>query len=317
MKTKKLLKLRPVFWSIIIFIAAQVLTLLVASHVNAFLVTYNITLPVQSAETVTFWPGTTTSASGVVTQTQPVSSLVPILLYFFAVVTVMAIVLFTIPLSALKKVFKVIFAFLYCWSIFVIGIIWLPAIVSIVIAAAIAVLWFFNPRVWLHSAVMLLAMIALGEVFGRLIAPWTAMILLAVLAIYDYLAVRFGFMLWMADKLSESTTLPAFIIPYRPADWNANLKKSEMPTLTNPKPDERKYSILGGGDIGFPVLLAAAVYFTRGLGDAVIVAAFALVGLVGAYVIQAKFAKGKAVPALPPIAVLSVIGLALVSFVIK
>jgi presenilin-like A22 family membrane protease len=163
---------------------------------------------------------------------------------------------------------------------------------------------------------MLLAMIALGEVFGRLIAPWTAMILLAVLAIYDYLAVRFGFMLWMADKLTESTTLPAFIIPYHPADWKSNLKKSDIPSLAKQKTEERKYSILGGGDIGFPVLFAAAVYFTRGLQSAVIVAAFSLVGLIGAYVIQAKFAKGKAVPALPPIAVMSVLGLALVSFVL-
>jgi presenilin-like A22 family membrane protease len=317
MNTKTFLKLRPVVWSIIIFIAAQALTLLVASHQVVFLETHNIDIPVQSADSITFWPGTTTSPSGVVTTTPAVSSLAPILIYFCVVIVIMAAVLFFIPMSALKKFFKGVFAFLYCWSIFVVAVIWLPAIVSIIIAAAIALLWFFNPRVWLHSAVMLLAMIALGEVFGRLIAPWTAMILLAVLAIYDFLAVRFGFMLWMADKLSESSTLPAFIIPYKPKDWQSNLKKADAISLAKPKTDERTYSILGGGDIGFPVLLAAAVYFTRGLQDAVIVAAFSLVGLIGAYVIQAKFAKGKAVPALPPIAVFSLIGMALVSFVIK
>jgi len=163
--------------------------------------------------------------------------------------------------------------------------------------------------------VMLLAMVALGEVFGRLISPWTAMILLAVLAVYDYLAVRFGFMMWMANKLSSSSTLPAFIIPYRPSDWSANLKKADIPNLSEQKAEERKYSILGGGDIGFPVLLAASVYSARDVRAALVVAAFSLVGLLGAYWIQAKFAKGKAVPALPPIAVMSLIGLALVSFV--
>jgi len=80
-------------------------------------------------------------------------------------------VLFAIPISALKMVFKVIFTFLYCWSIFVISVIWLPAIASIAIAVVIGALWFFNPRVWLQSLVMLLAMVALGEVFGRLISP--------------------------------------------------------------------------------------------------------------------------------------------------
>jgi presenilin-like A22 family membrane protease len=141
------------------------------------------------------------------------------------------------------------------------------------------------------------------------------MILLSVLAIYDFLAVRFGFMMWMAKKLSLSTTLPAFIIPYRQSDWAANLKKSDISNLTEQKAEERKYSILGGGDIGFPVLLAASVYFSRGVRDGIIVAAFSLVGLIGAYWIQATFQKGKAVPALPPIAIMSIIGLALVSFI--
>ena len=54
---------------------------------------------------------------------------------------------------------------------------------------------------------------------------------------------------------------------------------------------------------------------SRDVRAGLVVAAFSLVGLLGAYWIQAKFAKGKAVPALPPIAVMSLIGLALVSFV--
>ena len=316
MKRRTVFRLGPVFWSIIIFILAQGLTFLVVPHENVFLAKNNLSLPTQPPEAITIWPGTVTSPSGQVTQTPAVSSLGPILIYFFAVIIIMGIVLFSIPISALKTVFKLIFAFLFCWSIFVISILWLPLAVSIPIAVGIAVLWFFNPRVWLHSLVLLLAMVALGEVFGRLISPWTAMILLSVLAIYDFLAVRFGFMLWMAKKLSMSTTLPAFIIPYRQTDWASNLKKSDIPTLTEEKAEERKYSILGGGDIGFPVLLAASVYFSRGVRDGIIVAVFSLAGLVGAYWIQATFQKGKAVPALPPIAIMSVIGLALVSFIL-
>jgi presenilin-like A22 family membrane protease len=316
MKAQTAFRLRPIFWSIIIFILAQALTFLVVPHEDVFLAKKNLSLPTQPAEAITIWPGQTTSPSGEVTQTPVVSSLGPILIYFFAVIIVLGIVLFSIPISALKTVFKLIFAFLFCWSIFVISYLWLPLAACIPMAVAIAALWFFNPRVWLHSLVMLGAMVALGEVFGRLISPWTAMILLSVLAIYDFLAVRFGFMLWIAKKLSLSTTLPAFIIPYRQSDWAANLKKSNIPTLMEEKAEERKYSILGGGDIGFPVLLAASVYFSRGARDGIIVAVFSLVGLIGAYWIQATFQKGKAVPALPPIAVMSVIGLALVSFIL-
>ena len=303
-------------WSIIIFLLAQALTLLVISHEDVFLKKENLYIPPQPTQAITIWPTqTTNAATGQVTQIPAESSLVPILIYFLAVVLILGIVLMFIPISALKTVFKVIFAFLFCWSIFVITILWLPLIASILIALFIGVLWFFNPRLWLHSLVMLLAMVALGEVFGRFISPWTAMVLLLALAIYDFLAVRFGYMLWMVKKMSESTTLPAFIIPYKFSDWKGSLKKSDVNDLIEQKAEERKYSILGGGDIGFPVLLASSVYFAHGLNDGLIVAGFALVGLVSAYFIQAKFLKGKAMPALPPIAVMSVIGLVLIGLI--
>jgi presenilin-like A22 family membrane protease len=141
------------------------------------------------------------------------------------------------------------------------------------------------------------------------------MALLLALAVYDFLAVRFGYMMWMVKKMSGSSSLPAFVIPYKAADWKDSMKKSEVSDLVEQKAEERKYSILGGGDIGFPVLLVSSIYFAHGLNDGLIVAGFALVGLIGAYFIQARFLKGKAMPALPPIAVMSVIGLVLIGLI--
>ena len=314
MKINTFIKLKPMYWSIIIFVVSQLFTFLVISHENVFLTKNNIVVPTQPTG-ITVWPGPVTSPSGEVTQVPAVSSLGPILIYFFAVVVVLGIILFKIPISALKKVFQAIFGFLFCWSIFVLSVLWLPWEASLAIALAISVFWFFSPRLWLHSTVMICAMVALGEVFGRFISPWTAMIVLAVLAVYDFLAVRFGYMIWMAKKMSQSTTLPAFIIPYKLSEWTASLKKSEVDIINEEQPSKREYSILGGGDIGFPLLLVSSVYFARGLGSAAIVAVFTLFGLIGAYWIQAKFVKGKAVPALPPIAVMSLIGLGLISLI--
>jgi len=313
MKFSSFLKSKPMQWSVIIFILAQLLTLLVISHEDVFLKKENIYIPPQPTQAITIWPTQTTDvATGQVTQTPAQSALGPILIYFLSVVIVLGAVLFFIPLSALKTVFKVIFAFLYFWSIFVITIIWLPLIASLSIALFFGLLWFFYPRVWLQSLVMLLAMVALGEVFGRFISPWTAMALLLALAVYDFLAVRFGYMMWMVKKMSGSSSLPAFVIPYKAADWKDSMKKSEVSDLVEQKAEERKYSILGGGDIGFPVLLVSSIYFAHGLNDGLIVAGFALVGLIGAYFIQARFLKGKAMPALPPIAVLSLVGILIV-----
>ncbi len=316
MKFSSFLKSKPMQWSIIIFVLAQALTLLVISHEDVFLKKDNIYIPPPPTQAITIWPTQTTdAATGQVTQTPAQSALGPILIYFLSVVIVLGVVLFFIPLSALKTVFKVIFAFLYFWSIFVITIIWLPLIASLGIALFFGLLWIFYPRVWLQSLVMLLAMVALGEVFGRFISPWTAMALLLALAVYDFLAVRFGYMMWMVKKMSGSSALPAFVIPYKAADWKDSMKKSEVSDLVEQKSEERKYSILGGGDIGFPVLLVSSIYFAYGLNDGLIVASFALVGLIGAYFIQARFLKGKAMPALPPIAVMSVMGLVLIGLI--
>jgi presenilin-like A22 family membrane protease len=308
MHVKKLAQ-NPIYWSIIIFIAAQILTFAVIMRENIFLDNNQIYVPSQPSQTVTLWPENTTSPSGQVIQIPAYSSLGPILIYFFAEVIILGIVLFLIPISALKLVLRALFAFLFTWAIFIILILWLPLVVTVIIAAAVGLCWFFLPRVWLHNVVMIVAMTSVGAVFGRMISPWTSMILLLILAVYDFLAVRFGYMIWMAKKLSDSDTLPAFFIPKDIAGWRNSLKESAVIGMPEEKSSDRIYSILGGGDIGFPLLIVSSVYFARGFEPAVFMAIFTLLGLIAAYQIQAHFLKGKPMPALPPIAVLALIGL--------
>lgn len=328
-------KIKPIYWSILIFVIAQVLTFIVVAREDYFLNAHNIYVPTQPPQIISVWPGTvTTTAELTETTTLPsgqtttntttttgttevtgYSSLGPILIYIFSVVIVLGLVLFLVPLSALRIILKALFAFLFSWGIFISVVLWVPLIPTLIIALAIGLIWFFIPRVWFHNLVMVLALVSVGAVFGRLISPWTAMLVIAALAIYDFLAVRFGFMVWMANRLSESTTLPAFVIPHIGSEWNASMRPIGS-KIVKVQPAERSYSVLGGGDIGFPLLLISSVYFASGFGPAVIIAAFTLAGLISAYWIQAVFLKGKPMPALPPIAVLSLIGLLLIQFVI-
>ena len=67
------------------------------------------------------------------------------------------------------------------------------------------------------------------------------------------------------------------------------------------------------GDIAFPCILTASVYFAQGMTPAVVMAVFGLLGLASAYAIQAIFLKGKPIPALPPIAVFTLVGLLIIS----
>lgn len=312
MAMKKRVRLSAVHWSILIFIVAQIITFGVISQENAFLENNHIYIPPQSPDAVSIWPSPVTPAPPGEVTVPAVGSLGPILIYFSAVIVVLGIVLFLVPVSALRLVLRILFAFLFSWGIFIALIFWLPAIVAIIISVTVGLSWFLTPRVWLHNLVLILAMVSLGAVFGRLISPWTAMILLLVLAVYDFFAVRFGYMLWMTRKLTESSTLPAFVIPRYASEWGSNLKQSGFTRLVEENAQERKYSILGGGDIGFPLLLVSSVYFAYSFTDAILVSLFSLLGLIFAYWIQAALLKGKPMPALPPIAVLSLIALLIV-----
>jgi presenilin-like A22 family membrane protease len=243
----------------------------------------------------------------------PDISLGPIVAYFFGVVVVMGLILFIIPLSKLRLVFRALFALMFAWGVFIVVGLTLPDILSYPVAAIAGIVWLFWARVWLHDLLLLVTLSGAGSVFGFLFSPLTFMIFMLIIAVYDVVAVRFGFMVWMADKLSEADTLPAFIFPRQIGDWKLSLSNVRVGDLRNKASEEREYSILGGGDIGFPLMLAVSVFFQTGLTGAVLVGVFALIGLMGASLIQSLWLKGKPMPALPPITFASLIGFLIVS----
>jgi len=310
MSTKRSAKLNTVYWGLLLFIVAQMLIFLVAPRIDPFLEENDIDIPTQPSAPISWWPGEVTLPDGEVIDVPAHSALGPILIYILAAAAVLGLTLYKIPLKALKVLLRLLFALLFSWGTFIATVFYVPLPVAVAIAVAFGIFWFLIPLVWLHNLVLILAVSSIGAVFGRFITPWTAMAIILALAIYDFLAVRFKFMLWMADRLSQINALPALIIPKNYSEWNFNLKKREKIIEVNPA--AREYSILGGGDIAFPCLLTASVYFAQGLVPAVLVAVFGLLGLVSVYVIQARFLKGKPMPALPPIAAFTLVGLLII-----
>ena len=310
MSTKRPVKLNTIYWGLLLFVVAQILILLVAPRIDPFLEENNIDIPTQPSEPISWWPGEVTLPDGEIIEVPAHSALGPILIYILAAAAVLGITLSKIPLTALKVLLRLLFALLFSWGAFIATVFYVPLPVAVAIALVFGTFWFLIPLVWLHNLVLILAVSSLGAVFGRFITPWTAMAIILALAIYDFLAVRFRFMLWMADRLSQINALPALIIPKNYSEWKLNLKEREKVVELNPA--AREYSILGGGDIAFPCLLTASVYFAQGLVPAVIIAVFGLLGLVSVYAIQARFLKGKPMPALPPIAAFTLVGLLII-----
>jgi presenilin-like A22 family membrane protease len=310
MGAKRPVKLNTVYLGLVLFIVAQMLILLVAPRIDPFLEDNNIEIPTQPSAPISWWPGEVTLPDGEVIDVPAHSALGPIVIYILAAAALLGLTLYKIPLKALKVLLRILFALLFCWGAFIATVFYVPLPVAVSIAVAFGIFWFLMPLVWLHNLVLILAVSSLGAVFGRFITPWTAMAIILALAIYDFLAVRFRFMIWMADRLSQINALPALIIPKNYSEWNFNLKKREKIIEVNPV--EREYSILGGGDIAFPCLLTASVYFSQGLKPAAIIAILGLLGLVSVYAIQAIIFKGKPMPALPPIAAFTLVGLLII-----
>jgi len=312
MSKNKPAKLKTVYWVLLFFAVAQILLLLVTSRMDPFLEEKDIYVPTQPPVTISLWPGEVTLPDGEVTEVPAHSSLGPVLIYIIAAAGVLGITLSLIPLTALKLILRLLFALVFSWGAFIATVFFLPLPLSIAIAVAFGTFWFLIPLIWLHDLVLILAVSSLGAVFGRFITPWTAMAIILGLAVYDILAVRFKFMLWMADRLSEINALPALIIPRKYSEWSLNLKRQGKKVI-EVNPADREYSILGGGDIAFPCLLTASVYFAQGLGPGAIIAVLGSLGLVSVYAIQAIFFKGKPIAALPPIAALTLVGLLIIS----
>jgi presenilin-like A22 family membrane protease len=119
--------------------------------------------------------------------------------------------------------------------------------------------------------------------------------------------------MWMAKKLSEADTLPAFILPKKINDWKMNLRGASFKKLFEDEAAEREFSLLGGGDLGFPLAFVVAVYFAKGFNGALVVAGATLAGLILAYAIQIYILKGKPLPAIPPISFMAIIGFLIIN----
>ena len=279
-------KIHPFYWSALIMVLSQIVSLLVASKVRGYLEQHQIVLP-------------------------EVSLGVP-LAYFIGAVGLLGLVLFIIPVSKLKIVFRFLFVLLFTWGLFVDLGFFLPEIPSALISFCLALVWLFRPRIWLHDILFILTLAAFGAIFGSLLEPWTIVIFMLILSVYDILAVRFGYMMWMAKKLSKLETLPAFIFPKDIRGWNMDIREI---ALLDEEASERNFSLLGGGDVGFPLILIAAILLAYGTGSSIVMCGFALAGLAAVYWIQRVFLKGKPIAALPPITISCLAGFLIVYFV--
>lgn len=173
-------------------------------------------------------------------------------------------------------------------------------------SAALVIARFILPSIFLHNIIFLFSVTAFSSILSLQIDDAAIVILLAVLAVYDIVSVYITkHMVKMAKAMIESKLIFGLIIPEK--------IKYNFWEVEKARPGEGVV-FLGGGDIGLPLFLVANTAFSD-LAQGIIVALFAILGMALSYWLFVSQKFRKPMPALPPIAMMTIIGYLLIKII--
>jgi len=210
----------------------------------------------------------------------------------------------------LKKSRKVVFrgAFIVAvfWgSLFLLSL-YLPFWPLLILVVGLIGLWMISPKIWLHDLLIIFGLAGAGTAMGVSFSPLSIVILLLIFSVYDVIAVyKTKHMVKMAKEMIGANAIIGFVVPKRLKGFKEDLKKV--------KPGGQ-FMIIGGGDIVFPLVFCASLT-NVGLTETLIVLIFSYFGLLVSYITFTSQKIKKAIPALPPIALLSILGYLLTLFI--
>ena len=200
------------------------------------------------------------------------TSYIPIIILFF-IGTIFALILVRLNANFLWKL----------WFIFTITLTcaialtpFLGSLISGIIAIALALLKVFKRNIITHNLPELIMYSGLAVIFFNIFSTVSIIILLAIISVYDMIAVwKTKHMVKLAKYQTKLKVFAGLMIPYG--------KKSE------------NLAILGGGDMGFPLIFAAVLFKDYGFYS-LIISLFASLGLLA---LLMKSKKKKFYPAMP------------------
>ena len=128
----------------------------------------------------------------------------------------------------------------------------------------------FNKQSWkyvfVHNLTEVFIYGALAAIFVPIMNLFSAVILLIGISIYDFIAVRkTKHMIKLAKAQSKARVFAGLVIPYKLPGKVKKIPKKKL------KLTKIKTAILGGGDMGFPLLFAAVVMKETGFFKTLII----------------------------------------------
>ena len=188
------------------------------------------------------------------------------------------------------------FAVVLCLQIAIAA--FLPAYASLAIALVLGWFKIFKPNVYLHNLSELFLYGGLAVIFVPILNVFYAFILLLALSLYDMYAVwKSKHMIKMAKFQTKSKIFAGLLLPYAFPGKGRKVKT--------------RIAVLGGGDIGFPLIFAGTVLKATGFADALYISAGATIALLGLLWLGQK---DKFYPAMPFLTAGCLVGYAIMHF---
>lgn len=188
----------------------------------------------------------------------------------------------------------------------------LPAVMAWLLSLAAALWKVFRPNFIIHNLTELFIYGGLAVIFVPVMNLFSASVLLLLISAYDVYAVwKSGHMVKMAKFQAASRLFAGLAVPK---------SLSQLPKTTSSVShavkavkDDGNVAILGGGDIGFPLLFAGVVMSQFGFSKALTIPVFASLGLAFLFAISRK---GRFYPAMPFVSAGCLIGYGFLRFLI-
>jgi len=160
---------------------------------------------------------------------------------------------------------------------------------GIALAIATVLGWFkaYRPNIFVHNFTELFLYGGLAVIFIPILNVFSVVILMILLSFYDAYAVwKSKHMIKMAKFQTKSGIFAGLLIPYKMPKPGRKTKKKKLV----------KIAVLGGGDIGFPLMFAGVVMKTYGFMGGFLIIPFTSLALLGLLLLGQK---NKFYPAIP------------------
>ncbi len=270
-----------IFFLVLIFFISQVIGLYVTTkHAGKSTLPLNIERPQIENKSISFIP----------------------IAIFIIIATVLGLLLIKFNLGRLWKIwffFGIFLTLVISFSAFI------DEKIAIILGLSLALIRILKNNVFVHNFTEIFIYGALSAILSPILNILSAFLLLCIISVYDYIAVyKTKHMIKLAKFQGKSHNFAGLMIPYNLSTGKKTMKASMSGKIVagkeEAKENEGSIAILGGGDIGFPLLFAAVAMTQYGLPmidyRTYIIPVFSSIALTGLFVFGSS---KKFYPAMP------------------